>query len=83
MKGYGLEFLQCVNYDLGDMTLSQGHGTRLVMWNIIQIQNHEHDSKEFIAQTDFGYLCTVTLSLGQGHGQQLCQMSWSSLTNES
>ena len=56
--------------DLGNMTLSESHDT--IVLNNIQIK-HDRD-------TDFGYVCTVTLTLDQGHvtplgqGKQWCKI---------
>ena len=48
------EFMVCVHcdIDLGDMTLGQGHDTLLY-----------HGVRSYEPDTDFGYLCTVTLTL--------------------
>ena len=49
-----------------------GHGQQLC--EILSQSNFA--VKSYGLDTDFGYVCTVTLdmSLGQGHGQQLCEI---------
>ena len=70
--------------DLGDMTLGQGHDTPLSpgqqLCEIISRSNLA--VRSYGPDTDYGYVCTLTLTsdmtLGQGHdtplshGQQLC-----------
>ena len=54
-----------VHCDLGDMTLSQGHGTPLghgqQLCEILSRSNMV--VKSYCPDTDFGYVCTVTLTL--------------------
>ena len=51
-------------FDLGDMTLTQGHDTPLGHGQQLRknIQN-QHGSKKFYPDTDFYYVLTVSLTL--------------------
>ena len=79
------QFFLCVNcvLDLGDKTLSQGHGT--IVWYIIKIQFGSEELWSYGPDTDFKVCehCDLDLgdmTLGQGHdtslghGQQLCEI---------
>ena len=68
-----------------DMTLGQGHDTPLghgQQW--CEISRSNMAVRNYVPETDFGYMCTMTLTLGQGHdtplghGQQWCEISFRS-----
>ena len=76
-------FGTCALYlDLGDMTLDQGHDTLLShgqqLWEILSRSNMA--VRSYGPDSDFRYVCSVTLTLGQGHdtpsghGQQLFEI---------
>ena len=71
--------------DLRDMTLVQGHDTPLGHGQQLCILSRSNMAvRSDGLDTDFGYVCTVTLTLEMtlvqghdtpfGHGQQLCKM---------
>ena len=64
--------------DFGDMTLGQVHDTLLghgqYLCEILSRSNLT--VRRYGPDTDFGYVCTVTLTLEMtfGHGKQLCEI---------
>ena len=58
-------FWICVHYDLDDMTFGQGHDTPLGHGQLCEILHFVSRSNltERSYDPDFGYVCTVTLTL--------------------
>ena len=61
------------NYDLGSRSWHTIGSWTTIVWNIIQIQ---HGSQDLWPDKDFGYVCTVTLTLEIWHWLKVMTHHW-------